>query len=122
MRGCGPLPRTKSLLNRLQLPGLTLLCVLLLAGCHILSAQRTLRQAQQELARAEQMDLDEESLYHRAMARELIEAAEKQYEDADFSETSRFAQEALQHLSRVPGRTPGAPAPSLPDGTNEATP
>ncbi len=112
----------KSTENSLRLPVLALCCALLLAGCHVLSARRTLGQARQELARAEQIDLAGESLYHRAMAKELMEAAEKQYEDADFSEATRFAREALEHLSRIPGESARGSGDSPSGGMSEAGP
>lgn len=112
----------KSPKNSLRGPLLAICCALLLAGCHVLSARRTLGQARLELAKAEHSDLADESLYHRAMAKELIEAAEKQYEDADFSEATRFAEEALEHLSRIPGESVRAPDDSPSGGMNEAGP
>lgn len=116
------MPRTEFPTKSFKFRALALCSVLLLSGCHILSAQRTLSQARQELARAEQIELTEENLYHRAMARGLIEAAEKQYEDADFSETVRFAREALEHLSRIPGESAETSGDFPPGGANEATP
>lgn len=68
------------------------------------------------------MDLAGESLYHRVVAQELIRAAEKQYEDADFPEATRFAQEALGHLSRIPGGSAQPSADSLSGDASEASP
>lgn len=101
---------------------LALCSALFLAGCHVLSARRILGQARQELARVEQMDLAGENLYHRVVAQELIQGAQKQYEDADFPEVVRFAQEALDHLSRIPGG-PAQPYADSPSGhASEASP
>jgi len=101
---------------------LALCCALFLSGCHVLSAHRVLGQAREELERAEQMDLAGESLYHRVVAQELIQAAEKQYEDADFPEAARFAQEALRHLSRIPAGSAQPSADSPSSETSEASP
>lgn len=101
---------------------LALCCALLLSGCHVWSAHRVLGQAREELARAEQMDLAGESLYHRVVAQELIQAAQKQYEDADFPEADRFAQEALRHLSRIPGGSAQPSADSSSSDASEASP
>jgi hypothetical protein len=65
-----------------------------LCSCHLFSAYTNMRDARAEIQGAQKEQILEEGLYHLAAAQKLLEAAEKEYEEADFGQASKLAHEA----------------------------
>ena len=72
-----------------------LLCLcILLCQCHLRVARRTLSEVRQGIRGAEALGMEEEALYHLSVARDLLDEAEEQYEEADFTAAAQFAGQA----------------------------
>ena len=83
----------------------TLLLLLLLgvlaSGCYVWAIQKDLKEMGNEVREAEGLGMEEAALYHLNVARSLLEAAEKQYEEADFRATTQFLDQSRGHLQRA---------------------
>ena len=75
-------------------------CVCLLCGCHVWKAYKGMKDVRQDIAGELGEDIAPYSRYHLEVAEGLLEAAEKQYEDADFPSATEFARQAADHLDR----------------------
>jgi hypothetical protein len=47
--------------------------------------------------------MEDKALYHLSVARDLLEVAEEQYEEADFASAAQFASQAREQLERAKG-------------------
>ncbi len=74
---------------------------LLLCGCEIWSLERGIKQVGQGIQEAEGLGLEEAALYHLNVARSLLEAAEEQYEQADFPSATQFLDQSEGQLARA---------------------
>ena len=93
-----------------------LLLALLFCGCEVWSLQKGLKQVGLRIHEADGIGMEEAALYHLNVARGLLEAAEEQYEMADFNAAAQFLAQSERHLERA-GRlhdlrrsAPGDPA------------
>jgi hypothetical protein len=74
---------------------------LLLCGCEIWSLERGIKQMGRGIEEAEGLGMEEAALYHLKVARSLLEAAEAQYEQADFPSATQFLDQSEQQLARA---------------------
>jgi len=72
----------------------------LLGGCHVWKAYKSMKDVRHDIAGELGQDMYPSSLYHLEAAKGLLDAAEKQYEDADFPSATEFARQAAAHLDR----------------------
>ena len=96
---------------------LFLLVGLLLCGCEIWSLERGIKQMGRGIEEAEGLGMEEAALYHLDVARGLLQAAEAQYEQADFPAAEQFLDQSEQQLARA--RRLHTMSPSLNDGVEE---
>lgn len=104
MRIVKPLPREKHDLGctgRAVPIALFFLLGLLLCGCEIWSLERGIKQVGRGIEEAEGLGMEEAALYHLKVARGLLEAAEAQYEQADFPSAMQFLDQCEQQLARA---------------------
>lgn len=97
----------------LPLLAFLLLCVLL-SGCEILALERGLKQVRHGIQEADGLGMEEAALYHLQVAGSLLDAAEKQYEEADFPSAEQFLDQSerqLQWARRLHAMTRSAPPP-----------
>lgn len=80
---------------------LTVPCCLLLCQCHVWRAHKSLSAVQSMALEVQEEEMEGTALYHLTTGKELVEAAEKQYEDADFTAARRFADEARRQMLRA---------------------
>jgi hypothetical protein len=83
----------------LLLPSL-FLCMLFLCHCHVWKAYKSLGDVRKDVEAQPRAEMEESSLYHLDAARGLLDAAEKQYEDADFTAASDLTAQAADQLDR----------------------
>jgi hypothetical protein len=69
-----------------------------LCSCYILAAHDSLNEVKMAIQDAEKTPALEEGQYHLAAAKRLLEAAEKEYEEADFVEARKLALEARRQV------------------------
>ena len=79
---------------------LLLLCTLFLCQCYVWKAHKSLQEVRQEIKADEQVPMEEYAQYHLGTAKNLLIAAEKQYEDADFTEAIDLTEQAQDQLDR----------------------
>jgi hypothetical protein len=82
------------------LPGL-FLCMLFLCHCHVWKAYKSLGDVRKDVEQQPRAEMEESALYHLDAASGLLNAAEKQYEDADFTSASELASQAADQLDRA---------------------
>jgi hypothetical protein len=82
---------------------LTTALALLFSGCYVKNAYTMIGQARDEIFRVEGLQMDPDAQYHVEAAKGLLAAAEKQYEEADFTSAYRFAQGAHEQVDRALG-------------------
>jgi len=84
---------------------LTILIILMstpfLCQCYVYKAHKTLKQVRIEIREEYKTWMDSDAQYHLDAAKGLLEAAEKQYEDADFTEATALALQAQNHVDRA---------------------
>jgi len=80
---------------------LLLLLGVLASGCYVWAIQKDLKEIGKEVREAEGLGMEEAALYHLNVARSLLDAAEKQYEEADFRATTQFLDQSRGHLQRA---------------------
>ena len=80
---------------------LFLLLGLLLCGCKIWSLEKGIKQMGRGIEEAEGLGMEAAALYHLKVARSLLEAAEAQYEQADFPAATEFLDQSEQQLARA---------------------
>jgi hypothetical protein len=78
-----------------------LLLALLLCGCEIWSLERGIKQMDRGIEEEEGLGMEEAALYHLKVARSLLEAAEAQYDQADFPSATQFLDQSEQQLARA---------------------
>ena len=78
-----------------------LLLGVLASGCEVWTLPKGLKDAGLEVQEAEGLGMEEAALYHLNVARSLLEAAEKQYEEADFHAATQFLDQSRSHLQRA---------------------
>jgi hypothetical protein len=85
----------------------TLLVLVLLgtlcAGCEVWNIEKGLKQVGYEIVEAESLGMEEAALYHLNVARSLLAAARKQYEEADFAAARQFLDQSQEQLQRAQG-------------------
>ena len=74
---------------------------LLLCGCEIWTLERGIKQMGRGIEEAEGLGMEEAALYHLNVARSLLDAAEAQYEQADFPSATQFLDQSEQQLARA---------------------
>lgn len=74
---------------------------LLLWGCEVWRIEKRLKAVGYEMQEAEGFEMQESALYHLTVARSLLEAAKKQYEEADFTDARRFLDQSERQLKRA---------------------
>jgi len=88
------------------------------SGCYVWAIQKDLKEMGNEVREAEGLGMEEAALYHLNVSRSLLEAAEKQYEEADFRATTQFLDQSRGHLQRAQelhSLSESAPPPILGD-------
>jgi len=73
----------------------------LLCGCEVWRIEKGLKTVDYEIQEAEGLEMQEAALYHLTVARSLLEAAKKQYEEADFTDARRFLDQSERQLKRA---------------------
>lgn len=73
----------------------------LASGCAVWTLQKGLKEMGQEVQEAEALGMEQAALYHLNVARSLLEAAEKQYEEADFHAATQFLEQSRSQLQRA---------------------
>jgi hypothetical protein len=73
----------------------------LASACEAWTIQKGLKEVGHEVQAAEGLGMEEAALYHLNVARSLLEAAEQQYEEADFHATAEFLDQSRGHLRRA---------------------
>jgi hypothetical protein len=73
----------------------------LASGCEVWTIEKGLKEVGYEVQEAEGLGMEEAALYHLNVARSLLEAAEKQYEEADFHAATGFLDQSRSHLQRA---------------------
>ncbi len=94
----------------------------LLCGCEIMALERGLKQVRHGIEQADGLGMQEAALYHLNVARSLLDAAEKQYEEADFPASEQFLDQSesqLQWARRLHAMNRSAPPPKA--STREPT-
>ena len=71
------------------------------SGCAVWNVQKGLKEVRHEVQEAEGLGMEEAALYHLNVARSLLEAAEKQYEEADFHAATEFLDQSRSQLERA---------------------
>ena len=84
---------------RKLLPAL-FLCLPFLCQCYIWNAHKDIKDLRQEIEAVQTDRMEASSLYHLEVAKGLLDAAEKQYEDADFFAVSELTSQAADQLDR----------------------
>jgi hypothetical protein len=74
---------------------------LLLCGCELWSLERGIKQVGRGIEEAEGFGMEEAALYHLNLARSLLEAAEEQYDQADFPSATQLLDQSEQQLARA---------------------
>ena len=93
---------------------------LLLCGCEIWSLERGIKQVGRGIEEAEGLGMEEAALYHLKVARSLLEAAEAQYEQADFPSATQFLDQSRATACKGSKATDDEPVgPSLNDVVQE---
>ena len=95
--GKDPLARTRRTVRIV----LVFLLVFLLVGCQLWSLERGFKQVGQGIQEAEALGMEEAALYHLNVAKSLLEAAEEQYEQADFPAATQYLDQSEQQLARA---------------------
>ena len=92
----------------------------LLCGCEIWNLEKGIRQVGGGIREADGLGMEDAALYHLNVARDLLEAAGKQYEEADFVAASRFLDHSeAQLVTARTIHTLNRPVPSLHPGHEE---
>jgi hypothetical protein len=76
------------------------LCTPFLCQCHVWKAHKTMKEVRLEVEEEQKLEMDETAAYHLDAALGLLDAAEKQYEDADFTSATELAIQAEEQLDR----------------------
>ena len=74
---------------------------LALCRCHLLASRESIKDVRGGIDQAETLPMQEAALYHLNVAKRLIEAAEAQYEEADFKAAENFSEQARNQLKRA---------------------
>jgi hypothetical protein len=74
---------------------------MLASSCEIWSLERGLKQLRHGIEEAEGLGMEEAARYHLNVARSLLDAAERQYEEADFPAAERFLDQSESQLQRA---------------------
>lgn len=87
--------------RRILVPLLAVLSCLCLCQCHVCRAHKSLSEVRQGVLDVQQEEMEGTALYHLRAGQELLQAADKQYEDADFKAARRFAEESRRQILRA---------------------
>ena len=87
--------------KRIQLIFLIFILSLFLCQCNPWNTRKGIIHFRERLQLAEQLNMKEAALYHLTVAKNLIDAAEKQYEDADFAAANQFIKQAEQQYQQA---------------------
>ena len=90
------------------------LTALLLCSCEIWNLEKGIKQVDGGIREAAELGMEEAALYHLDVARDLLETAKKQYEEADFAAAARFLDQSEAQLAtarRIHTLNRSAPAP-----------
>ena len=80
---------------------LALFFSLMFTQCYYWSVPRGLKDLRLRIAQTERKELQGTARYHLTLAKELLQAAERQYDEADFTASSRFIKQAAKQLNRA---------------------
>ncbi len=86
----------------------------LLWGCELWTLEQGIRQVGRGIDEAEALGMEEAALYHLTVARQLLDAASKQYEQADFPAATQFLDQSERQLAvarRIHSMNRSAPRP-----------
>ena len=79
-----------------------LICLcFMLCQCYLWGAYKNIRNIRKEIKYLEKFAMTGAAQYHLTIAQNLLSAAEKQYEEADFGSAKNFARQAQAQLDRV---------------------
>jgi hypothetical protein len=67
-------------------------------SCDLIHARNALKEVHMTIQMTETLQVVEEGVYHINAAKGLIEAAEKEYEEADFAQAEKLALEAKKQI------------------------
>lgn len=88
-------------MEKAVLPVLLICLPLLLCQCYLWSANKNMRNIRKEIKYFEGSAMTGTEQYHLTIAQNLLDAAETQYEEADFSAANNYARQAQAQLERV---------------------
>lgn len=84
------------------MPVLALVLIgILLCGCQVWSIEKGIKRVGHGIDEAEGLGMEEAALYHLNVARSLMVAARKQYEEADFHAAAGFLDQSESQLARA---------------------
>ena len=81
--------------------GLLICLPFMLCQCYLWSAHKNMKNIRKEIEYLEGSDMTGAAQYHLTIAQNLLDAAETQYEAADFAAANNFARQAQAQLERV---------------------
>jgi len=96
-----PHPPRRRKTSGLVLLLMPLFLAFLLPGCHVWRIEKGLKEMGREIEEAGGLGMKEAALYHLSVAGGLLEAAEEQYEQADFNAAAQFLDQSERHLERA---------------------
>jgi hypothetical protein len=96
-----------------------LLALILLCSCEVWNLEKGIKQVGYDIEEAEGLGMEEAALYHLNVARSLVEAAWKQYEEADFDAAAQFLDQSERQLARARRLHSLQRSTRPPIGTNE---
>ena len=74
---------------------------ILFSQCYYWTVPRGISNLRSRIEQAERKEFSATAKYHLTLARELFQAAEKQYEDADFTSANQYIKQAKEQLNRA---------------------
>ena len=78
-----------------------ILALILLCSCEVWNLEKGIKQVGFDIDEAEGLGMEEAALYHLNVAKSLVEAARKQYEEADFHAAAQFLDQSERQLARA---------------------
>jgi hypothetical protein len=92
--------QTRRLQARLR-KWIPVLALILLCGCQVWNIEKGIKKVGRDIEEAEGLGMEEAALYHLNVAKSLVEAARKQYEEADFEAAAQFLDQSERQLARA---------------------
>ncbi len=87
--------------SKFRLIVLFFLLSIFICQCNPWNIRKDLIDFRHRIQQAEKLDMKEAALYHLTIAKNLLEAAEKQYEEADFTAANKFIKQADKQYQKA---------------------